>query len=507
MEFNYGVMLVCLAFTVFIIGKEIQRTDKSRLIIRVLASILLGTSFALLILPIHYLIKKEKPAGELNYDTERNNHFADLNYHLKAHPEIKKINIYGYGLNSEELIKLKDFQLSFHPLAGPSGIISASWPMKIKASEQLNVQGIYNNTTHKAVKLKLLGLGISLDSVMLKANTKLNFSFSIQPKQIGKAIFNIVAMQGKDTVSIEPVPFEVEPKESISVLILASSPDFEYKFLKKWLFENQYAVAFRSQISKNKYNTEFLNRNVVNLNQIHQDLLKSIDLVICDEDELSPEIFKAVNNGMGLIVRKAGKIKTDSRLYGMGKIVTTPITSTYEWQLAGKLVEYSRFWSLLFAKSLRKKLESQSFEIVPQWPTINEKARLILSLSDTKPPLIAVNEIKIAPRQNMELPFVWDGVFWPKTVGWTNISINQKTESIYTYEVEDWIAAKKNAKLQHTANFVANQPKRDLKDNKVETVITEELSKWWAFIVFLATISFLWYEKRFLHLRSRDRTS
>lgn len=502
MEFKYGVILVCFVLMIFLIVKEVRRVDKSRLRWRLLASILITISFALLLIPITYTIKKEEPADELNFYTEKANHFTDLNYHLKAHPEIKKINIYGFGLRDEELRLLKEYQITFHPSVLPSGVISASWQKKIKSSEQLTVQGVYNNSTSKPVKLKLYGLGTNLDSLMIKPNTKLNFSFSNQPKQVGKAVFKVIALQDKDTLSADPVPFEVENKQPIKVLILASSPDFEYKFLKKWLFENQFSIAFRNQISKNKYNTEFLNRDAVNLNQINQALLENIDLVIADESELSPEIYNAVNNGMGLIVRTAGKIKAESRLSGMGKIVTITTAPTYQWQLAGKQVEYSRFWSLLFTKSLRKKIESQSFEITPQWPTVNEKARLKVNLSDTRTPLISIGGATIATRQNMELPFQWDGFYWPKTAGWTTLSINQKTDNSYNYQKSDWNTAKNFEKLLHTASFAANQAPNRLKNDRIEYLATEEVSKWWFFVMFLASISFLWYEQRFLYLRS-----
>ncbi len=498
MEFKYGIILACFALAVFLVVKEMKRNDKSRLVWRLFASTLMSVSFALLIIPITYSIEKEEAVGELNFFTEKTNHFTDLNYHLKSHPEIKKINVYGFGFSDEELTALRAYHLSFHPLAVPSGILSISWPRKIKASAQLTVQGIYNNSTSKQVKLKLFGLGATLDSVLIKPNTKLNFSLSNQPKQIGKAVFKITAMQDKDTLSVDPLPFEVESKQPISILILASFPDFEYKFLKNWLFENQFLVALRSQISKNKYSTEFLNRAAVNLNQINQAFLKNIDLVISDESQLSPEIYSAVNNGMGLIIRTDGKNKADNRLNGMGKIVTTALDSSYQWQLAGKKVEYSRYWSQLFAKALRKKIESQSFEIIPLWPTVNEKSRLMVSLSDTKSPVILIDSNIIAPRQNMELPFVWDGFFWPKTAGWTTISINQKADNFYSYKKTDWSTAKNFAKLKSTANFVNNQPKRDLKDSKIKLLITEEVNKWWIFALFLAAISFLWYEQRFL---------
>lgn len=514
MEFKYSVILLCLAFATFLTVKEIKRGDKSRLIARVLASMVMVACFALLIIPIYYTAKKEEAVGEINFFTEKANPFVDLHYHLKSHPEIKKINIYGYGLSAEELEKFQDYQLSFHPSALPSGFISATWPKKIKATGQLMVQGIYQNSTNSPVKIKLYGLGITLDSATVKANTKLNFSFTSNPKQMGKAIFSLIAMQNKDTLSAEPVPFEVEPKEFIRVLILASFPDFEYKFLKRWLFENQFQVAFRSQISKNKYNTEFLNRKPVNLIQINQALLKDIDVAIIDEEEIKPELLSAVNSGMGLIVRKkaiksaqdhqplltdtAGKISADRRLNGLGKIVTTNVAKTYQLQLAGRRKEYGEFWSLLFVKALRKKLKDHAYSIAPQWPTVNEKTRLIVNVSSAKPPALMVDNARLAPRQNIELPFEWDGVFWPKTVGWATVSVDQKTDDIYNYGEKDWATAKKSEKLNATIDFIANQKEKELNRMQNKFLVKRELSKWWFFIGFLASISFLWYEQRFL---------
>ncbi|RYG21808.1 MAG: hypothetical protein EOO07_01635 [Chitinophagaceae bacterium] len=514
MEIKYTVILACLAFAIFLIFKEIKRNDRSRLIWRLLASLLMMTCFVLLLIPVRYSTKKQGPLDELNFYTEKSNPYADLHYHLKTHPEIKKINIYGYGLFSDELKKLSDYKISFHPLGIPSGLISASWPRKIKATEHLFVQGHYHNATDKNVKLTLFGLGTTLDSAIVKANTKAKFSFIANAKQQGRAVFELIAMQDKDTLAAEPVPFEVEARVPIRVLILASFPDFEYKFLKKWLFENQYQVALRSQISKNNYSTEFLNRKRVNLSQINQSLLKDIDVAIIDEAELRPELLNAVNAGMGLIIRTnsikptpyhqpllrdtAGKISVDSRLNGMGKIITTTMASTYSLQLAGKEEAYSKHWSLLLNKSLRKRIPPYAYTIEPQWPSIDEKARLTVSLADAHPPLISFADLPIAPRQNMAFPHTWDGFFWPKITGWSALSINKNKENIYCYQQTDWKAAKNYAKLKATADFVANQTNLGIKSKERAYFGSNELSKWWFFIGFLAAISFLWYEQRFL---------
>ena len=514
MEFKYGVILACSAFAIFLFVKEIKRKDKSNLTGRLLASIVMVICFAFLIIPFGYSTHEKQPLGELNFYTEKKNPFVDLHYHLEAHPEIKKIHVYGYGLSADELKRINDYQLVFHPLAIPSGFISASWQSKIKATEELKVQGVYQNASNHTVKIKLFGLGTSLDSMSVKANAKVTFSFTNRPKQLGKAVFNLLALKDKDTLAAEVVPFEIEPCEAIRVLILASSPDFEYKFLKKWLFENQFQVASRVQISKNNYNTEFLNRKSINLNQINKSLLEDVDVAIMDEEEIKPEFLSAVSNGMGLIVRSktikpvpnhqplrndtAGKVSVDSRLMGMGKMITTNIISTYQWQLAGKEPEYSQFWSLLLTKASRKKPESYTYTIEPQWPSIYEKAKLTLTSSDTIPPIISMDNAMIAPKQNMELPFAWQGTFWPNMGGWKTLYINQKLENIYIYGKNDWTAAKNYIKLKVTEDFIQNQNKKTSKEVKIERLLTKQLSKWWFFVGFLVAISFLWYEQRFL---------
>ena len=542
METNYLIAIIGSVFTIFLVIKEWQRSDQSRLFLRILASVLMVISFALLIIPISYSTKKVASDQELNLLTEgtsldtiksiknlkydldstlfpddkslKISHLADLSYYLKAHPAIKKINIYGYGLSNDDLHRLKDYTISFHPSVAPSGIVSVNWPSKLNISGRLEIQGVYNNQTSSAIRLKLTGLGAQLDSLVIKPHTKVKFSLSDQPKQIGMAVYKLVALLDKDTLTSDPVPFEVEKKAPLSVLVLASSPDFEYKFLKKWLYENQYPVALRSKISKDKYSTEFLNRKIADLSQLNQALLKDIDLVIADEDELSPDIFSAVNKGMGLIVRtgklpskqdhqsllkdEKGKSIAELRLSGMGKIISITVSSTYEWQLSGKQIEYSRFWSFLFEKASKKKPVDYALEIEPNRPKINEKARVIVSVSNNKAPIILVDSSKIAMRQNMELPFVWDGVFWATDLGWNTFFINQKLEYRYVYKKADWNTVKNYENLRATSNFINNIVNIGLKTTGIEYLMQEEVSKWWFFFFFLIAMSFLWYEKRFL---------
>jgi len=470
-------------------------------------------------------------------------------------------------LPGEELKNLAGYELNFHPLEIPTGIISANWPAKIKTTEQLTVQGIYQNRSDRAVKLLLKGLGSSIDSISIEANSNKNFSFKTRPKQSGKAIYQLISFYGRDTLAKEPVPFTTNEQMPMKVLILASFPDFEYKFLKKWLYDNQHPLAFRSQISKNKYSSDFLNTDKLNLNQINGSALKKFDVLIVDEEELAAitpaersAIDVAVNNGMGLFIRisnpktltpasgrfgrfespaskdkqlslvikdenyrfsklpleqtlylkpskndralvvdAGGKVLVNSTIKGSGKILISSLSATFNWLLAGKTSDYTTYWSEMLSKAAKKKIELQTMKIVPQFPSVNEKARFIVDLSTSgKIPNIEIDSIKLAPRQNIELPFEWDALFWPTTAGWNNISINQSNESFFIYKKEDWQALKNQQTIGSTLNFVNKSKTKETKTTTSAIILQKEVSIWWFFTGFLLASAFLWYESRIL---------
>jgi hypothetical protein len=593
MEFKYTILLVCFLFMVFLIYKEVRRANKARLLWRVIASMVMVCAFAALILPVTYTVKKMETTNALNLITvgttkenistikgksytldsavmrahpnNKVNYLPDLSYYLQSHPEVNHIHIYGYGLEKEELKKLDNHVLAFDSVAIPSGVIAGNWQPELKATTPLIVQGNYHNENDQPVKLLLFGLGKNLDSLTVKAKTSVDFSFKTIPKQTGKAVYYLKALQGKDTLSKEPVPFIVAKKAALNLLVLASFPDFEYKFLKKWLFENQYPVALRSRISKNKYSADFLNRKEMNLERIDQTALKNIDVLIADEEELKAltatersAIEQQIGNGMGLMVRlidpkqtnpfrsfdryeipaspeksvpfkltgenanlstlpfvqtlflktgtneqtlvvdAKGRAVVSTQLRGMGQVLGSTVSATYQWQLAGKNTDYTTFWTTLLNKASKPAAVEQTFQLVPRLTTLHQKNRLVLTTATDKAPSIEFKNLRLSPRQNMELPFEWDAVFWPSQVGWNQFNINQKTTAFYVYQKSDWQNLKNAEKLKNTLQFVANQQKKKIALVQNNSLVKKEISKWWFLAFFLSAAFFLWYELRVL---------
>ena len=341
MEFKYLAIGLCLVLGGFLLLKEWRRANKARRALRLLASSIAVICFALFIFPVSYQVERPERPHELNFlstgvikDTVKNlkgrlltadarlfqslkmpklGLIADLPYFLKSEPEVNHLNIYGYGLSADELSALQGYQLNFYPSAIPKGLISASWNPRLKSSETLSVQGVYNQEGDLPVKILLQGVGETLDSLTINAKGENTFSLKGRPKPSGRAVYHLIALQGKDTLAKEPVPVEVQPALPLKILLLAAHPDFEYKFLKNWLFEKQYPVIFRSRISKDKYSTDFLNTENTNVNRVNSTLLNQIDLLVIDEEELESlsgaelaSIRTAVGSGLGLLLRITG---------------------------------------------------------------------------------------------------------------------------------------------------------------------------------------------------------
>ncbi|KQS37034.1 hypothetical protein [Pedobacter sp. Leaf194] len=592
MEFKYAVLILSLLLLIFLLYKEIKRASKARLLWRIFASIIAVSCFALLIIPVKYksgfknnaneiiLLTKGADLDELakirgakyvlgasNAKVNNAVPIPDLSYFLANHKDVRKLNIYGEGLSKHELRNLHEYELNFHPSEGITGIISASWPAQIKSTQQLLVQGIYQNKSEEKVKLLFKGMGSSIDSISVEGKSSKSFSFSTQPKQIGKAVYNLISFDGKDTLAKEPVPFLVDEQLPFKVLILASFPDFEYKFLKKWLYDNHYPLAFRSQISKDKYSSEFLAMDSINLNKISTNSIKKFDILIIDEEELAAmnagersAIDAAVTGGMGLFIRVSslkaltpasskfgrfevsntkekelkvmlkdekhkfsslpleqklflrstqndlplltdggGKVLVNSTIKGAGKVLVSSLPSTFNWLLTGKKNDFTTYWSTILSAAVKKRNENQSLKILPQFPVVNEKARLIVDIPTSgKIPSLNIDSIRLTPLQNIELPFEWEAVFYPTKNGWHNLVVNQSAEPFFIYQKTDWQALKIQQKILATRQFVAKAKIKESKIKQSAVNVEEELSIWWFFVGFLLASAFLWFEARIL---------
>ena len=192
-----------------------------------------------------------------------------------------------------------------------AGIPDIHWKAGLKSGELLIVEGSYVNADATAKTLVLSGFNTRLDSVIIPSGGAYPFRLRTIPKQTGKAIFQLQVIQDRQIRETEPIPVVVEPQVPMNVLMLASYPDFENKFLSQWLTGNHIQVVQRTRISQHEYEKIFLNRSPFDFSQITDSLLSQFDLLICDplslaslsSSEQSAVRRQVSQNGMGLMIR------------------------------------------------------------------------------------------------------------------------------------------------------------------------------------------------------------
>jgi hypothetical protein len=333
-----GILIASGLLVLLLVWKEIKRPAKAQLALRILASIGAVAAMAFLVLPVSYTVSTSgtnhhtanlltpgypkdsltNTTGDNQYTTHpdlatKDIHFIpDLAWFLDQYSHINTLDIWGYGLTETELAALssKGIALQYHAPAPPTGFTAAGWSRRINQGQWLEVQGAYHAMGNDTVKIVLTGVGARFDSVMIRPGATEQFSLRCQPTHLGNTLYELEAISKGKTTHHEKLPVHISPAHPLQVLLVSSSPDFDNKFLITWLYENQYKVAIRNSISKNKYSRQFLNRDALPLQNITTSLLEQFDLVIMDDQQLTtlttPEknaLRTQIQKGLGLILQ------------------------------------------------------------------------------------------------------------------------------------------------------------------------------------------------------------
>jgi hypothetical protein len=342
---NYIILVAAIILLSFMVWNEVKRANKSRLFWRILASVIAVTSLACIALSVSFTKTKDTDgtnhvilltagfdkdsvqsflnrtsatAPVYTVDEEILNEAKLLKPNLVANVETIRpaqktdvLHVFGYGLESAELDQLATTPIVFHPAKLTTGITTIDWQRTVAAGDRLRVQGQFNNTSPTDVKIVLKGLNTSLDSVVVSKNSSHSFELTTIPKHLSRAVYSVFAFAEKDTIEKEEIPVEVIKGKDVKVLMLASAPDFETKFLKNWLGENGYAVATRTRISKNKFQKDYINIQEQAPDRISAAMLDNFDILVADATELSSVTAAELNTiqlqvftkGLGVIVK------------------------------------------------------------------------------------------------------------------------------------------------------------------------------------------------------------
>ena len=492
---SYIEIGICLALLVFLLWMEGGRTDRSRLTGRVAASVLAVAALAGMVLPLTYRRSVDMAAPHL------------------AAPV-------------------------FHPDSAAGGVVAVNWQRRLFAGERLRVQGHWQEAVGTRagdrggrarqwrpggpVKLLLMGLGTVLDS----ADANGDFSLGTTPAQTGRAVYRLVALSGADTLEQEEIPVEVGHGQSLKILILAAAPDFENTFLVNWLAKNGQQVAIRTAVSRNNYQSSYVNMEPRPLDRLTSKLLDGFDMVIADSSALPgagdvgwPMLRRQVEEkGLGLIIRtdsaylrkKQGMrtFATDSlsrtivggSLYGVGKVVYTTLNTTYVRVMAGQSASYAAYWSSLLRRAGREVAVGDEWRLAPATPWVGEETEVHLQTAKGGQPQGLAGEpqglaggnsggpVSIYLAQDEVLPFGWRGRYWPEGAGWQALRTPAgDTAWAYVWPRGAWaVLYRERESLDHRGGGIIVGAGGAV----------AEIPKYWFYCVFLLSVIFLWVERK-----------
>jgi hypothetical protein len=437
--FHYIVIALCLLLMLWLLVQEVRRQQRLLLAMRVVAVVLAVGALAGMALPLgHY---RERPAAE-------------------------RVKRPGVG-------------------EAPAAIVAVDWQRRLGKGEGLRVQGHWGG---RKVKMLLTGMGEVLDSVEVTGE----FELTTTPAVVGRAVYGIVAVAGRDTLEREEVPVEVRVEKALKILVLANSPDFENTFLINWLGKEGNAVEARVAVSRRKTQLSF-----VNMAGRESD---RFDLAIADSSIVTADLWRQVEErGLGLLIRvdssvrigwpgmrvlerdSLGRAVVGVVLAGAGKVVYSASNTSYSQWLAGRRDNYSAFWTMLLRQVARTGEPEEEWNWRPRLARVGEPVELELA-SDIAEPEGLVGGMAVYLEQDAALSWRWRGRYWPLSAGWQEVRVpGGDTSWAYVWGADAWKGIR------------GTNVEAEVRKPEKEWV---EVPRWIFYVVFLLSVFFLWVERK-----------
>ncbi|MBC6608447.1 hypothetical protein H8B13_16595 [Hymenobacter sp. BT188] len=314
----YALLTLCVLLVVGLTWSALRRPNQQRLALRLLAGLLVGVGLWFTAFPptrsvtgsqyetilltegfqpdtLQTLLRRLGPATRLwrtgsvvGADTVR---IANLLQIREQQPNLRRLHVLGQGLPAADLPMLGPVRLVRYAPPARAGFRTANWTPRVELGQPLQIAGAFDNLPSSANNITptwvhLRAAGAPRDSVRLTGGRGA-FQLSYVPKAAGLAVYELVARRGGQMLASEPVPVEIVPTRTLRVLLLASTPSFEFKFLKNQLGTRQHAVALRVGISRGLTQTEFLNQSTHDIFRLTPALLARYDAIIADVGTLA----------------------------------------------------------------------------------------------------------------------------------------------------------------------------------------------------------------------------
>lgn len=475
---------------------------------------------------------------------------------FKNNTEINSVYILGNGIASFDLWQLEKIASTYLGGTKPKGIIKLSYNKQAFVGDSLVLNAIYSQPENGNRMLLQGPAGSGIDSISLSEEKETTLRLKAQLKVQGNYLFRLTEKDaaGKILVS-NPVPVCVKEKKALQILVVNAFPTFETKYLKNYLAEAGHHLMLRSQITRGRYKTEYFNRSRRSGATFSKNNLSDFDLLILDNPSLNAlsnserktleqqvreeglgvfiqvntnyfnsgsDFFKLVstrNNqteislgkwpklrlqkvpflfkddpSLAVIHGASNRILAAAKPKGLGKVGASVLSDTYQLVLDGHSSEYQELWAGILSTLSKQGSSLAEWETNSAMAIKNQPFHFKLRTSVTQPIVrnAAGNEIPI--RQNIAIPYLWEGTTYPRETGWDKLQVDEDSLSgfrFYTADSSRWRAKNAQDISEKNIRFFNN----DLREG-VRKEVKLPINPIWFYLLFLLGMGYLWLEPK-----------
>ena len=196
-----------------------------------------------------------------------------------------------------------------------------------------------------------------------------------------------------------------------------------------------------------------------------------------------------------LVQDGSGRIFSAAAMEGEGRVVISTINYSYKWMLSGSAADYDRFWMTLVSNTLGPATE-ESWQLSPRWPLVDQPLTLTVE-TEKDNPIGVISGQKVHLQNNPQFPYRWQGVYWPRSVGWNSLTKTDGSEQLFfVFERNAWHALRMHERMKRTREHIARQNDAMTNEIRQEIMEKEQLPAILFLLSFMAAAGFLWYEQK-----------
>ncbi len=157
----------------------------------------------------------------------------DLATALRRHPGVRRLHVFGAGLEARDREAARGQALDFSAAPLPRGLVALALPEPVSAGSAFTVSGRVHDVAGAVVELRDPA-GRRLDAATVSGSG--DFTLGGTARAPGRVDFHLrVLDRQRERVEDVEVPVQVIEQPAPRVLVLAGAPNPEWKYLRRWM--------------------------------------------------------------------------------------------------------------------------------------------------------------------------------------------------------------------------------------------------------------------------------